>query len=75
MAPSCYANSAFAEMLGYSAEEVLSPKFDQILPTPWTRRTKSALSLVTTGYADIRSSSWVHQGRSIRRGEDEQVGR
>ena len=58
-----FANSAFAEMLGYSAEEVLSLKFHQIfhaLPAD-----ESAVSVVRQ-HADL-VVELVHQDRSIRR--------
>ncbi len=58
-----FANGAFAEMLGYSAEEVLSLKFHQIfhaLPAD-----ESAVSVVRQ-HADL-VVELVHQDRSIRR--------
>lgn len=58
-----FANSAFAEMLGYSAEEVLSLKFDQIFPA--MPADESALSLVRR-HADL-IVELVHQDGSLRR--------
>jgi PAS domain S-box-containing protein len=58
-----FANSAFAEMLGYSAEEVLSLKFDQIFHA--MPADESALSLVRR-HADL-VVELVHQDGSIRR--------
>ena len=58
-----FANSAFAEMLGYSAEDVLSLKFHQIFHA--MPADESALSVVRQ-HADL-VVELVHQDRSIRR--------
>jgi PAS domain S-box-containing protein len=58
-----FANSAFAEMLGYSADEVLSLKFHQIFHAMPAE--ESALSVVRQ-HADL-IVELVHQDGSIRR--------
>jgi PAS domain S-box-containing protein len=58
-----FANSAFAEMLGYSADDLLSLKFDQIFHA--MPADESALSVVRQ-HADL-IVELVHQDGSIRR--------
>jgi PAS domain S-box-containing protein len=58
-----FANSAFAEMLGYSGEEVLSLKFHQIFHT--MPADESAVSVVRQ-HADL-IVELVHQDGSMRR--------
>ncbi len=58
-----FANSAFAEMIGYSADEVLSRKFHQIFHA--MPADESAVSVVRQ-HADL-VVELVHQDGSIRR--------
>jgi PAS domain S-box-containing protein len=59
-----FANSAFAEMLGYSADEVLSLKFDQIFHA-LSAADESVVNVVRQ-HADL-VVDLVHQDGSIRR--------